>query len=94
MDKETKDIVTEQIELKSFTETKAWGIIRLKYTEKVLALQNAFDIDSSDPQRMFLDLQARKIASTILFDFLRDIEGSAAQAEDNKDMDKPYIVRL
>lgn len=94
MDNETKKIVSEQVELKSFTESKAWGIIRVKYTEKVLALQNAFEINTDDPQKMLIDLQARKLASSILFDFLREIEGTAAQAEDNKDLDKPYIVRL
>lgn len=94
MDSETERILIEQKTIKDLTGHQAWPIVRKKFTDKILELQNAFDIDAKDPQTMFVDLQARKIASTLLFDFLREVEGTADQAdENNKLSEKSYVVR-
>lgn len=94
-DHETREIVTEVRQLSELVGHAAWPIVHEKFVKKVLDLQNAFNIDDKDPQAAFNDLQARKIASTLLFDFLRDIEGSVAVAKENEAIVKPsFVVRI
>ena len=95
LDRETTEIVSEQKKLQSLTGHEGWSIIHTKFTEKILSLQNAFDIEVGDAQKMLIDLQSRKIASALLFDFLREIEGTASQAEDNKEiLQSSHIIRI
>lgn len=75
-DKETREILTEQQLLSEILNHQGWPIARKILTDKILALQNAFDIDVTSPDNMFRDLQARKRTAEILFDFLRELEGS------------------
>jgi len=71
-----------------------WAIARDRLTNKILELQNAFAIDDKTPEEMFFDLRARKIATTILFDWLKDIEGTVDQTEINLPNGKAsYILR-
>lgn len=94
-DPETKAILSEQAELKSMVLGTGWGIARGKLTERVMDLQNAFNIEEATPEKMFLDLQSRKMASMVLLDWLRDIEGSAAVADEvSKPFDRGYIVNV
>ena len=93
MDKETSEVYSEQKTLQSLVGHQGWPLARQMFTEKILELQNAFDIEDSSPEKMVIDLQARKMASTLLFDFLRQIEGTASQVEETKPLDKGYIVR-
>lgn len=92
---EDNKVMSEQEKIRSLTNHEGWGIIYGKFTEKVLSLQNAFDIEDKDPQAMLIDLQARKIASNTLFDFIREIQGISTQAKENKPIDnKGYIINL
>ncbi len=95
MDRETQDILAIQKQLQEVVGTDGWRIVRAKLTQKILDLQNAFNIDDADPQRMLIDLQARKMASNTLFDFLREIEGTASQVQETiVPLDKSYIVKV
>ncbi len=93
MDKETQQIYTEQKTIKTLVEVQEWSVARAKFVEKVLELQNAFDIDIASPDKMIIDLQARKMASSILFDFLKEIEGTVEMADQTAEVGKSYIVR-
>lgn len=98
---ETKiDPETEQIKaigkaLKEMTETDGWGFARARLTDKILSLQNAFDIEESNPEEMVRELKARKIATQILYDWLKtDIEGEVAQLQINlPSTTNSYIVK-
>lgn len=98
MDKETQNIIGEQKSIESLTQHEAWPIIRRKITDKILDLQNAFDIDDRTATTMLRDLQARKLAASMLFDWLREIEGTVDQAKDNDALlekkNKGFIVRV
>lgn len=95
MDKETQDILLKYKEIHDLVGHPGWHLVRAKLTGKVLDLQNAFNIDESSPEKMLIDLQARKMASGILFDWLREVEGDAVAATENKEvLDKSYIVKL
>lgn len=94
-DPETLKILEKQSHLFDLVHSDGWGEAREMFVQKVNDLQNAFNIDDTDPQKMLVDLQARKMATLILFDFLRELEGGAAQkAETEAIIDKPYIVKV
>jgi hypothetical protein len=92
MDGETKRILEEQQLLSEVLNHQGWSIARQKFTDKILALQNAFDIESATPTTMLRDLQARKKATEILFAFLRELEGAVDVVIANKDIHKTYII--
>lgn len=95
MDTETRTILDKNKHLSDLIGSDGWREARAMLSTKILDLQNAFNIDDSDPQKLFLDLQARKIASQVLFDFLREIEGSAAQSNEGvKPKESPLIYRV
>ena len=95
MDKETKEIISDNKWVAEIIGHQGWKIVRQRMMDKILDLQNAFNIDDSDPQKMLIDLQARKLATTMLFDFLRDIESSKDIVEDNAPIaSKSYVVQL
>lgn len=91
MDKETQEVYSEQKTLQSLVGHQGWPLAREMFTRKILELQNAFDIEDSTPEKMVTDLQARKIASSLLFDFLRQIEGTASQAVETVTIQKSHI---
>lgn len=84
MDNETKAVLSEQEHLLDLIGRKGWEIARARLTARVLDLQNAFNIEDMTPEKMVIDLQARKLASTILYDFLKDIESSKEVIDENK----------
>lgn len=94
MDGETKRILEEQQLLSEVLNHHGWKIARQKFTDKILALQNAFEIESATPTTMLRDLQARKKATEILFAFLRELEGAGDVIHENQDLKKSYVVNL
>lgn len=92
-DFETKNIIQEQKLLLEVTNHEGWAIVRRVLTEKILALQNAFEIETATPTTMLRDLQARKKATEILFAFLREIEGAKEVVNEQKPVNS-YIVNL
>lgn len=93
MDRETNNVLTEQQQLFEVTNHQGWSIVRRLFTEKILELQNAFDIDSASPTLMLRDLQSRKKATEILWGILREIEGSKDVIE-IQPKKKSHIVNL
>ncbi len=92
-DRETEKIMKEQKLLKDLIGHEGWPLVRAIFADRIMQLQNAFDIDTATPTTMFRDLQARKKASEILFDILRAIEGVKDVVE-YKQPEKPYLVNL
>jgi hypothetical protein len=94
-DKETQDILLKYKEIHDLVGHAGWKLVRVRLTEKVLDLQNAFNIESEDAHKMLVDLQARKMAAGILYDWLREVEGDAQTSVENKPaLDKSYVVKL
>lgn len=94
-DKETQDLLLKYKEIHDLVGHVGWRLVREKLSQKVLDLQNAFNIEEATPEKMLIDLQARKMASGILFDWLREVEGDAQTAVENpQTLDKSYIVKL
>lgn len=94
VDKETQQVLDKNQALFELVNHSSWKQARQIIADKILDLQNAFNIDDRDTAQMLADLRARKIATTLLFDFLREIEGSAYEAVQDKKQLKSYIVNL
>ncbi len=95
MDSETKKVLGEQNALRALTSHEAWPIVRSRFLAKIELLKDAFSVESSNAQKMFEDLQARKAAHQILSDFLADIEGTAQEGKENENLlnTSSHIVR-
>lgn len=95
MDAETKTILDSQQQVAAFVKSEGWGSVREKLTNKIIDLQNAFNIEDKDAEKMLIDLRARKMATEMLFGWLQEIEGTNDQYNANKLTlnSKPYMVR-
>lgn len=96
MDKETKEIVTEAKMVKDLLSNDGWPIARARLTDRILDLVNIENVDESSMERMAIDLKARKLASTILFDWLKSLEAMAIDVEYHKSLtlrEEGIIVR-
>lgn len=91
-DKETKQVITDAKQLQSLVNSEGWGVAREKLVHKITDLQNAFNIEDKDEHEMLVDLRSRKLASSVLFDWIRDVEGTASSADDIKVQKKPYMI--
>lgn len=94
-DAESKAVLSEQEHLTGLVAHTGWAIARAKLVSRVLDLQNAFNIEETTPEKMLIDLQARKMASGVLFDWLRDIESSKDVLEETRSsLDKSYLFKV
>jgi len=94
MDDETKKILEEQARVKEIVEHQGWKHVRQIFFDKLLKLQNAFDIDTTrTATTVQKELAIRKKAHEILTEFWQEVEGTAAASLDNKSLikDKSYI---
>ncbi len=95
LDPETSRLNNIAKSLKGLIEHEGWDIARTRLTERILTLQNAFNIEDKSPEEMFIELKANKKASLIMFDWLKDIEGTVEQIETNLPKEKElYIINL
>lgn len=93
-DIETKKVETEQAKLFDLVGHEGWKIARRRIESKIMDLQNAFNIEDADPSKMLIDLNARKIASNLIFEWLRELEGDASQVQEMAPVkDKSYIFK-
>lgn len=97
MDKETQEVFTEQKSLKSLVGHPGWGLARQKFVDKILALQTvgqiADTLEEGNALKFMIEVKGNKKAAEEMFDFLREIEGTAQQADEVKIVDSSYIVR-
>lgn len=95
MDSETKKVLGTQKSVQSLVSHEGWPAVRAMLIEKITDLQDVASLPlEGDAQAVLIDLKARRIAATTLFDWLRVVEGTATEALDNKPLADDYIVRL
>lgn len=93
MDKETLDIQHQIKLVGELVEHEAWAIVERYLKEKIEQVQNLSDIKIETPEQLFIELQARKHAVTLLAEWLHDIAGTAEVARQGLPVEKPsYIV--
>lgn len=85
LDKETQQNMTELEQLTAMLNSSGWAICKKRFDEKVFDLQNIFNVDDEDPAKASVELRARKMASKLLFDWMKqDIYGFVEQQEQAK----------
>ena len=84
MDSETQKIYTEGETISDFLKTKAFKIIEQKFTDKIMDLQNIFNITATTPAGMAKEIQVRQLAVKYMYDLLREIKGQAEAHDANK----------
>lgn len=95
LDPETSRIKAISKSLQELIKHDGWDIARARLTDRILELQNAFNIEDKSPEEMFIELRANKKASIILFDWLKDIEGTVDQTQTNLPNKKElYIINI
>ncbi len=95
MDNETNKILSEQDMLRELVGHQGWVVARKILLDKILELQDAFQIEDKTATAMLNDLRARKKASRIIYDWLKEIEGTAQQSQDNINLEsnRKHIVK-
>lgn len=84
VDAETQEQITDGEQVDLMLEGRAWGIVHAKLNEKILDLQNINNIDVTDPTTLATQLLGRKLASDLLFAWLKnDVFGFAQQQREN-----------
>ena len=97
LDKETLKIVSEQQAIANVVNSEGWKYVRQIYFDKLLQLQNSFDIDmTKTPTTIAKEIAIRRKAHEVLTDFWQEVEGTASQADENKVLlkDKSYIYKI
>lgn len=79
----TKELVGEQKALYDLIQHEGWSIARQKLVDRIMDLQNAFNIEDSTAEGLLIDLKSRKLSSKVLYDWLKDVEGTGSQFEEN-----------
>lgn len=82
MDK-TNELIGDQKRLHDLINHDGWALARQKLVDKIMDLQNAFNIEDSTAESLLIDLKSRKMSSRILYEWLQDVEGTAQQFEEN-----------
>ena len=96
LDKETLKVLSEQEAIAQVVNSEGWKYIRQIYFDKLLGLQNSFDIDmNKTPTTIAKEIAIRRKAHEVLTDFWQEVEGTASQADENKVLlqDKSYIYK-
>lgn len=86
----------EQDAIREIVNHHGWKHVRQKFFDKLLSLQNSFEIDMTrTPTTIAKDLAVRRQAHEVLTEFWQDVEGTALQAEENKSLTKgkSYIYK-
>lgn len=74
-------------------EHEAWSIVERSLKERIEAIQHLSEIKIETPEKLFLELQARKYAVEIIAGWLHDISGTAEVARQGLQEEKvSYIV--
>ena len=70
--------------VESFVHSEAWPVLKRKLLDRIFDLQNPLQIDDEkEPAQVVIELRAHKLASSLLLDWLREIEGAPEQAKLN-----------
>jgi hypothetical protein len=90
INQDTAKMLSEGDELELLVIGRAWAIVRQRLTDKILDISDIFSLDNQDINKLAMELGARQIASEILWNWLRDIEGDAIRNKTNKELFREY----
>lgn len=84
MKDETGEQLTDADHVRSMLDSKGWGYVHGKLVNRVMDLQNIYNLDMSDPTTVNIQLAARKMAVETIRDWLKaDVIGFVEQQVSN-----------
>lgn len=85
LDAETEKVLSEADHVRNMLDSDGWRIVKQKLDVRILDLQNINNLDLANESNTLFDLKARKLASDILFAWMKDdLYGFVQQQEDNQ----------
>jgi hypothetical protein len=95
MDKETKAILVRNKWISEIISHEGWKYVVDLKEQKLAELRNAFNLEDSDPQKMHIDLLARKLATVVIQEIFAEIEGAPEVVKEATPLpSKSYVVKL
>jgi len=94
-DKETQQTLLDGQRIEDFVKSPAWGLIKMKLTNKIMDLQSIMNVDPTNPEQAILDLKARMMCVSTLLEWLREVEGAAEQHSTNQTIiNEEYLIQI
>lgn len=99
LDRETRELLTEQEKIKLLTQHEGWGIVKKMLMEKVAGLLNISDMNPKEPLggSLIAEIGIRQGAATKIIEILNDVQGTADQFDANESLtqqvENSYIIR-
>lgn len=95
MDKESLENINRIKDIADTVSSKGWAYITDDLHNKLKDSISVFNVSGDTPEKVMLDLEARKLAVNLVSDWLEDIMGEAINAEYIKEENnKNYITRF
>jgi len=79
LDKESKKEISSLEKRSEISQSEAWREVKRILVDKIIDLQSVMNIDAKNADEIALQVSARRTASEILAETIRDIEGSHEQ---------------
>jgi F0F1-type ATP synthase alpha subunit len=89
LDKETKEQVKKGKEIEKLVDSKGWKMAKQKLLDDLIDLDSIRGLTNEDlekPEKLGMNLKARKTAIDIVLDWIHEIEGDAEKSKDNRQM--------
>lgn len=95
-DIDTQKVLTEGEQIRNLTREGGWGLAKQRLTNKLLDLQSINNIDTTKTDDVILDIKVRKNVVAIVLEWVKEIEGIAAQHDGNQlnKTDADHVVRI
>lgn len=100
LEKDTKDLLSEQEKIKRLTEHEGWPIVRSLFLREAAKLLNMSEVNVITPLggNLVAEIGMRQLASAKILSILNDILGTAEQFDMNstltQEVEQGYILRV
>jgi hypothetical protein len=90
---DTTQIEKESKEIESLVGQEGWKIAKQKLIDLIADTQDIGAIAETTPEQVLIELKSRKLARTVMLNWLRDIEGTANSINNTKqEITNSYII--
>ncbi len=99
LDKDTQKVLSEGEQIANLVQSDGWRLVRMRLFNKITDLNSVLGITGKTNEEILRELGVRQEAVKTLFDWLREIEGTAAGHQTNaelfkKDMQENYLISI
>jgi hypothetical protein len=85
-DKATQKVLKQGDAIRDMVKSDGWSEARTRLLRLLVANSDLLGLSTDDPEKMVLEIEARKLAVGIVREWLKDIEGTASQHDAHKEL--------